>query len=110
MTEFLGTDRERTIHTLDNNDDVTFANKSDNRFARKIISKLRPKKRYFIPVGRYRYKLFHLCTEEEQESFLKLQVQQMNSQYFDTVKPLMDLIGEERIKKLYDGGFFKHDE
>jgi hypothetical protein len=96
---------------LVNNDklwfDMTIAVKRDidttrffnERQVRKWLSELRPKGIVYIPVSSRVYRHVDQCTKAEIQTYVGKQLAHMKKQYFNTLKPLKDVLEDVTLKE-----------
>ena len=84
---------------------VKFTN-GDNRAIRKAMSELRAEGIIFVPIGDWIYKRTENCTNEEKEAFYRKQLSHLNTQYFQTVKPIQNHLRKDFLEEVHEGSLF----
>jgi len=84
------------INTKSEIDTRTFSNE---RQVRKVLSELRPQGIVYIPVEPYIYRHVDDCSKTEIEVYVKRQLAHMKKQYFNTLKPLKDVLEDVTLKE-----------
>lgn len=78
----------------------------DDRAKRNFISKLRKRNIIYISVGKREYRLIDCCTKEQVEKYINTQIKSMQTQYFNTLKPVKNYMTKEQLDFLHNGGMF----
>lgn len=82
--------------------DLSDATNSERRKYRNYFSKLSKQKNIiYVPVGHWVYKLIDYCTEEEINNFVRRQLNQMKTQYFNRLKPLQRYVKDHKVQEMY---------
>lgn len=77
-----------------------------NRQIRRAISELRKRGVIFIPVGKFVYKRLTDDLMDEAQVYIRRETKHLATQYFNTVRPMVQFIQDERHRQLY-GDLFK---
>ncbi len=81
-----------------------------NRMQRMKISELRKEGEHiFLSVGRRHYKRIELCTREQKDKYINGRLSSMNTQYFNSVKPIERFMTKEQLDFIHNGGLFSEE-
>lgn len=91
------------VEILESNDSIDLRYYPlDERQIRRAISSLRKQDIFYIPVGKYEYVKINSDTPDEIiERYLNREMRHLGTQYFNTVRPLINYVKDSNKKKLY---------
>lgn len=82
----------------------------DNRMERMAISILRKQGIIFIPTGKGIYTHSDHCSQDQIKSYAMTLDSSLKTQYFNTLKPVADLLHSNNKEELYISSLFKNEE
>lgn len=105
-------DKKKVLNEMNKNRWIRTDNQGKlfNRRARQLISEQRKIGNIFVPIDDGFYVGIENATQEDVDKFVNKQIKSMQTQYFNTLKPLLNYVNEIKTKGIMEQLQFMFEE